>query len=363
MDHRARRARLRTALETAGLAGLWVTAAADLRWLTGFAGSNGAVLVRVDGPATLATDPRYEGRVTTTHDLDVVIDRDLFAVVVDALADERTGPVGFDPTAASHASALTWFERAGRDRLVAHPGLVSDLRRTKDAAEIARLERACELTVQAWRQVVVSALDASSLVGSSERDVAIAIERRMVDLGADGIAFDSIVATGPNGARPHHEPTDRVIDDGDLVTTDIGALVDGYHADFTRTVLVGEHPSDDRLAQVHDVVVAAQAAGIEALVAGSPIVAADRAARAVVTEAGWGDEFVHGVGHGVGLQVHEDPLIALAGDEVARAGMVVTIEPGVYVPGVGGVRIEDTVVITPDGPRSLTIAPVGIGGH
>ncbi len=232
------------------------------------------------------------------------------------------------------------------------------LRVVKDADEVARLQRACALTVAAWRDVVVEGLADNTLVGRTEREVATAIERRMVDLGADGVAFDSIVAAGPNGAVPHHAPGERPIGPGEFVTTDIGALVDGYHADFTRTV-VTEGPASDTLRTVHELVRAAQQAGIDALRVGAPIVGVDTAARDVIDAAGRGDEFVHGVGHGVGLVIHEDPIIALAGDEPLQAGMCVTVEPGVYLPGVGGVRIEDTLVVTEQGPRHLTVAATG----
>nr|WP_274388247.1 aminopeptidase P family protein [Salsipaludibacter albus] len=340
-------------LATEGLAGLWVTGAADLAWLTGFTGSNGAVFVRADGRHLLATDARYAGRVDDTDDLEVRIDRDLFAPVATAVSD-GLGPVAFDPTAVSHARARTWSERTG-DALVARTGLVGGLRLVKDDAEVGRLARACDLTVAAWRVEVVAA--GTDLVGVTERELATRIERTMVDLGADGVAFPSIVAAGTNGAVPHHEPTDRPIRAGELVTTDIGARVDGYHADFTRTVAVGE--VDDDLLAVHALVERAQAAGVAAVRVGEPVVELDTVARRVITEGGHGDAFVHGVGHGVGLEVHEDPIIALATTDRLSAGMVLTIEPGIYLPGHGGVRIEDTLVVTDDGPRVLTDAPTG----
>lgn len=355
MDFAARRARLAAACAEADLDGIYVTDPADLAWATGFTGSNGALLVGADGRGVFTTDPRYEGRVAATDLLEVHIDRDLFAMVVDAAGPDQR--IAFDPVAVTHARALTWLERLG-GRIVARGGIVTGLRRRKDAAEVARLARAGALTVAAWQEVVVAGIADGSLVGRSERAIATAIERRMVDLGADGIAFDSIIASGPNGAVPHHEPGERRIGAGDLLTSDIGALVDGYHADFTRTVALGDSVDPEVLA-VHDVVASAQRAGIDALRPGSRIVDVDTAAREVVRAAGYGEQFVHGVGHGVGLVIHEDPIIALAGDELLETGMVVTVEPGVYLAGRGGVRIEDTLVVTEDGPRSLTPAPTG----
>ncbi len=357
-DHAGRRARVAAGLADDVVAALYVTDPADLAWLTGFTGSNGAVLVRADGRSTLCTDARYEGRVAAAADLDLHVDRDLFAPVVAALA-ELDGPVAFDPSAVTHARALTWLERAG-DRLVADAGRVAAQRQVKDAAELARLEHACDLTVQAWEQAVVAPARRGELVGRTEREVAMAIERAMVDLGADGVAFDSIVAGGPNGAIPHHEPGDRPLAAGELVTTDVGALVDGYHADFTRTIAVSDDPVDPDLATIHDLVTRAQQAGIAALVVGRPVVDVDTRAREVITDAGHGDHFVHGVGHAVGLVIHEDPIIALASTDELVTGMVLTVEPGVYLPGQGGVRIEDTLVVTQDGPRALTRAPTGL---
>ncbi len=335
----------------------YVNDAADLAWLTGFTGSNGAVLVRAGGRSTLATDARYAGRVAEAADLDLHIDRDLFAPVLAALG-EVEGEVGFDPTAVSHARAGTWLERAG-ERLVPRAGLVAGLRVVKDDAEVARLVRACELTVRAWEVEVVGPARAGSLAGTTERELATRIERRMVDLGADGVSFDSIVASGPDGAIPHHEPTNRPLQAGEFVTTDIGAKVDGYHADFTRTIAVSDDPVADDLARVHDLVVRAQAVGVAALVVGDPVVDVDTLARDLITDGGHGDHFVHGVGHGVGLAIHEDPLIALATTDRLVAGMVLTVEPGIYLPERGGVRIEDTVVVTSSGPRVLTAAPTG----
>jgi len=357
IDHASRRARVADVVADDDLAGLYVTDPADLAWLTGFTGSNGAVLVRADGRTVFATDARYAGRVAAADDLDIAIDRDLFAPVVAALGD-GDGTIAFDPVAVTHARARTWLERAG-DRLVARGGQVADLRVVKDDAEVARLARACDLTVAAWEAEVVAPARAGILAGTTERALATRIERRMVDLGADGIAFDSIVAAGPNGAIPHHEPTDRPLRDGEFVTTDIGARVDGYHADFTRTIAVSDQPVDDDLVAVHGLVTRAQAAGVAAVVVGEPVVDVDTVARDLITEGGHADHFVHGVGHGVGLVIHEDPFIALATTDRLVAGMVLTVEPGIYLPERGGVRIEDTVVVTESGPRILTAAPTG----
>jgi Xaa-Pro aminopeptidase len=173
----------------------------------------------------------------------------------------------------------------------------------------------------------------------------------MREAGADGMAFDPIVAFGESAAEPHHHPSDRTLRPGDVVKTDFGALVAGYHADMTRTVAFGAVAAE--LRDIRDLVFAAQAAGIAAVRPGASISDIDRAARAVIEDAGRGPNFPHGLGHGVGLDIHEDPFIRRVSDEVLPVGAVVTVEPGVYVPGLGGVRIEDSVEVTADGGRPL----------
>ncbi|MFU8840013.1 MAG: M24 family metallopeptidase [Nitriliruptoraceae bacterium] len=357
-DHAARRTRLRELLtgERAGL--LLVTEPRNVRYLTGFTGSNGQLLLGPDEASTrLITDQRYDGRAATeAGDLERVLDRDPIGVALGRMAEDA--PAARLVVEADH---LTWATarlleaRAGEVgvEVVATAGLVAGLRLVKDDAEVARLDAACTITTEAlaWtlEQVVAP--------GVTERAVATALERRFVDLGADGIAFPSIVAAGPNGAVPHHEPGERPLRRGELVTIDCGALVDGYHADHTRTVALGT-PADPELLAVHRTVEAAQAAGREAVRAGAIAADVDAAARAVIVEAGYGDAFVHGTGHGVGLDIHEAPAVAQGSTATLRPGIVLTVEPGIYLPGRGGVRIEDTVVVTAEPPaRVLTDTP------
>jgi Xaa-Pro aminopeptidase len=181
------------------------------------------------------------------------------------------------------------------------------------------------------------------------------LDTTMRRLGAAGVSFETIVASGPNGARPHHRPADRTIVEGDLVVIDFGALVDGYHSDMTRTFSVGEASATQR--RMLDVVAEAQAAGVAAVVEGVAASEVDAACRRVIAEAGWEDAFSHGTGHGVGLLIHEDPRVGRQSTAMLTAGHVVTVEPGVYLPDHGGVRIEDTVLVTADGCRTLTLAP------
>ena len=265
------------------------------------------------------------------------------------------------------AAAVSW-QRARRLRealpgvqVVPTAGQVEALREVKDAGEVAALRRACAVGDEAF-----AALCERLVKGMSERDAAVTLERAMVDLGAEAVAFSTIVASGPNGARPHHRPGGRVLAAGDLITCDFGATVDGYHSDMTRTVALGRCPPV--LAAVYELVRGAQQAGLEAVVAGAQTDAVDAACRTVIADAGHAERFVHGTGHGVGLEVHEAPFLrpgpgsappaVTAGTSVTlRAGMTVTVEPGVYLPGLGGVRIEDCVLVTPDGADVLTRTP------
>lgn len=356
MDHAARRDRVRAQLaSTETTTGGWFLATdpVSVRYLGGFSGSNGQVLI---GPEPsddrLVTDRRYEQRAAVEcPGLAVELSRDPVEIALAA----ATGGV-----LVAEAAHLSWDagqrvrERAaGRHvEVVPSTGLVERLRLIKDAGEVARLERACQLSVDGlgWLLAEVVA------PGRSERALAVALERRFIDLGADGVAFPSIVASGPNAAVPHHAPTTRELADGDVLTLDCGAVVDGYHADLTRTVALGH--LDGQLRDVHDVVRAAQLAGREAALAGVPAGDVDHAARATIEAAGWGESFVHGTGHGVGLEVHEAPAVAQDAPATLEACMALTVEPGVYLPGLGGVRIEDTIVVTADGgPRTLTDIP------
>jgi Xaa-Pro aminopeptidase len=240
-----------------------------------------------------------------------------------------------------------WFPGSS---LVATAGLVEDLRAVKDPGEIARIRAACSIADRALAEVRPTLLDRPT-----EREFARELDHRMRTLGATDTSFETIVASGPNGARPHHRPSDRTVVEGDLVVIDFGALVDGYCSDMTRTFVVGEPtPIQQRML---DVVTASQAAGVAAVAAGVAASAVDAACRSVIDEAGWGDAFTHGTGHGVGLDIHEAPRVARTSTATLVPGHIVTVEPGVYLEQHGGVRVEDTVVVTEGGAEPLTRAP------
>ena len=347
MDHAARRARLRALLEAAGCEALLVTAPTDVRYLSGFSGSNGAIIVRLDAQDDLlVTDARYRERV---HDLDVPqvsIERRLEAV----LSALGTVPLGVDAEHVTLAQARRFEAARGGAALVATSGLVAGLRVTKDAGEVARLRRACAIT-----RDVLAAIGADGVPpGRTEREIARDVERGFLDRGADGVAFPTIVAAGLSGASPHHEAGDHVPLPGELVTIDCGAEVDGYRADMTRTFALEGRRVPEQLQEVHAVVDAANAAGRAAARVDGAVSEVDLAARAVVTDAGYGEAFVHPTGHGIGLAVHEAPLVHQGSADSLLTGTTFTVEPGIYLPGVGGVRIEDSLVVLGDAVDVMT---------
>lgn len=359
MDVAGRAARLHVGLDEAGCEALLVTHLTNVRYLTGFTGSAALLVVDDDG-MLLVTDGRYEEQATgelaaagVNAQLEVGRTGELQRqLVTERLSRSRR--VGLE---ADHVSWTDqrryeehWFPQT---ELVATSGLVEALRVRKDPGEIARIEAACAIADSALA-AVRPLLDE----GHTESAFALALDTEMRRQGADDVSFETIVATGPNGSRPHHTPGARRIERGDLVVVDFGALVDGYHSDMTRTVAVGGAGAlDDTQRRMVAVVTEAQAAGVAAVRAGRSTRDVDAACRAVIDDAGWGDAFVHGTGHGVGLDIHEAPGVSASSDATLAAGHVVTVEPGVYLPGHGGVRVEDTVVVTGSGCRTLTCAP------
>lgn len=326
---------------------LLVTDRTNVRWLTGFTGSAGHVYVPTEGEALLVTDGRYTERAgEEAPDWTVVIDRTW------GWLGEHHRP---DASLAVEADVMPWeVVRTLTDLGVAAAlqptsGLVATLRQIKDDDEIALLRRACEITAQAFDHAL-----GWLQPGLTEVEVAQRLIADMVAAGADGSAFDPIVASGPNGSRPHHSPGQRVLASGDLVTMDFGALVAGYHADMTRTVALGTVDLAQR--RIYDLVHAAQQAGVAAALDGADVVEVDRACRQLIAKAGHGEHFEHGTGHGVGLGLHETPFLGPTSAGTLRDRMTVTVEPGVYVPGLGGVRIEDVVLVTTTGADRLTQA-------
>jgi Xaa-Pro aminopeptidase len=344
----ARRARLGALIAEREADAALITRLVNVRYLTGLASSNAALLVWADGSALLATDSRYAGTAAkVAPDLTTVIERTIAPRLVETAAEAGVKRLAVE---AHDITVERFAELAARDHGTELPPLghaVEELRMVKDDAEIALLTRACEITDAAF-QAVLPLLRP----GVTEREIAIALERHMVDLGAERPAFDSIVAAGPNGAIPHHEPTDRPLERGDLVTMDFGARYGGYHADMTRTVGIGTLA--DWQQDLYDLVRTAQQNAVNAALPDAEYKDVDAAARDLITEAGHGEDFAHGLGHGVGLEIHESPFFGpnATGRLVDR--VPITSEPGVYLAQRGGVRIEDTLVVRAGGPELLT---------
>lgn len=329
-----------------GLDALIVSSLIGVRWLTGFTGTNGACIV-TPGERLLLTDFRYLVQAAEqVEGFEVVrAGRDLLG---DVAARLPRGQVGFDDADLSVKAHRHLAERTDTGVALAPAGgILERLREVKDAGEQRRIAAAAELATDAFESIL-----ADGLAGRTERAVAIELEHRMRLAGAQDPSFPSIVAAGAHGALPHAEPRDVEIPAGVLVTIDWGACLDGYCSDCTRTVATGELGERERA--VYDLVLRAQRAALAAVVPGRGCAAVDAVARDAIEAAGYGEQFGHGLGHGVGLEVHEGPRLAKSAEGELRAGSVVTVEPGVYLPGELGVRIEDLVVVADDGPRVLT---------
>ncbi len=339
-----------------------VTDLNNVRYLSGFTGSNGALLVFADDhDPVLATDGRYRTQAAEqAPGLEVAIERALGRHLVGRAASAGVGKLGFESNVVTvdGFDALTseLDEKKGTTELVRAAGTVEALREVKDAGEVALLRLACEAADAALTDLVERG---GLRPGRTEREVSRELEALMFDHGADAVSFETIVAAGPNSAIPHHRPTDAVLAQGDFVKIDFGALVAGYHSDMTRTFVLGR--AADWQLEIYQLVAEAQRAGREALRAGAGLRDVDAAARRLIVDAGYGEQFSHGLGHGVGLQIHEAPGIGATSAGTLQAGSVVTVEPGVYLPGRGGVRIEDTLVVasetTPETPKGSGHTP------
>jgi Xaa-Pro aminopeptidase len=316
---------------------LLVTNLVNVLYLTGFDSSNAALLVEPDR-ARLFTDFRYIENARAVEGVQAVQTK---RSLIGWLGENLSGRIGFE------ADVLPWsFAEQLREEgieLVPRRGLVEQLRAVKDEGELDTFRRACAITDRMFERLV----DEVRFVGRRERDVAWDITRLYHEEGADEAAFEAIVGSGPTGARPHARAGDKIIEAGELVVIDTGANVGGYVSDYTRTLATGE--LDGEMREAYDVVLAAQQAGLEAIRAGVAGVDADAAARGVIEESDFAGTFGHGLGHGLGLDVHESPRLSTESSDTLAAGNLVTVEPGVYLEGRFGIRIEDDVIVTEDG--------------
>jgi Xaa-Pro aminopeptidase len=344
---RGRGDRLEAVLGERELDRMLVTDLVNVRYLTGFTGTNGAAICG-PGVRVFLTDFRYTERAAAE-----VSEWECVTLAGDwlgGIAERLSGKVGFEDDHVSVRTLTKLEEKFGEGtEAVAAGGAVEGLRRVKDEGELAAIAEASKLADAALKATLEG-----GFLGKTERAVAEAFENH-VRAGGGTLSFDTIVAAGPNGAQPHAEPGDRVIGEGELIVFDMGAKLDGYCSDGTRTYATGDPGEEGR--RVYETVLAAQQASLEAIRPGEKGEDIDAAARKVIDEAGHGDHFGHGLGHGVGLDIHEGPRLSLRSDDVLAVNEVVTVEPGIYLAGDLGVRIEDLVVVTEDGLRNLSSLP------
>ena len=335
-----------------GVEALVVTTLPNVRYLTGFTGSAAVLVVTADG-ALLTTDGRYR----TQSAEQVAAAGAHVDITIGGLGDQRAAAsaflsslplIGLEADNVSWSGQRAWAGLLTQGELVPTSNVVEGLREVKDAAEIARMERAAAIADAALYEVLPM-----MSTGVTEEEFGLALDTAMRRGGAESVAFETIVAAGENSAKPHHHPGSRPIRIGDPVVVDFGATYEGYRSDMTRTFCVGAEPEGD-MARVFAVVGASQAAGAAAVRPGISTKEIDTVCRDIIAEAGWADRFEHGTGHGVGLDIHEAPTVSQLGTAILAPGFVVTVEPGVYLPGTGGVRVEDTLVVTEDGARALT---------
>lgn len=351
MDRAARLARVRAAMANAGCDGLIVTKPINVRWLSGFSGSNATAVITGDS-FTIVTDGRYQSQIAeqltaANVSAEVAITREPQAALTAALADcQNLGLEADHVTWSTQRQFSEWFEPR---QLIPTSELVEAERRIKDDGEIARLKLAASIADRALAQVRPELNERQT-----ELDIARRLDGVMMDLGADEVSFATIVAAGPNSAKPHATPSDRVIEAGDMVVIDFGAKVDGYGSDMTRSFLIGDPTPEQQ--HVFDAVIESQAAGVAAVRAGAEELAIDRACREALAKYDLAEAFIHGTGHGLGLEIHETPFLSVRSTGTVQSGYVITVEPGVYLPELGGIRIEDSVVVTDSGCEPITLS-------
>ena len=342
---------VRQILQSEGLDALLFFALPNIRYLCGFTGSDGVLFITTEESIFL-TDSRYQTQalqqVEAQH---CVCYQNKFSGIVDELSKRSVRRVGFDAESVTVAAFNELEKTAPGDiEWIALTEQLRPLRACKSEPELNALQAAADLNCKAFEQILPLLQP-----GTSERRIALELEFVLKRLGGEANAFDFIVASGQRGALPHGIASDKVLQAGELVTIDFGTRVDGYYSDETVTLALGK--VDGNLRQIFEIVLKAHDLALEAVQPGMRIPELDAVARDYITTQGYGDYFGHGLGHGVGLEIHEYPAVSYRTDAILQEGMVITIEPGIYLPGVGGVRIEDTVVVTAEGYRALTSIP------
>ncbi len=342
-------ARFRDWMEAEDLGAMLISSEANLRWLTNYSGE-GLLVIDAEG-LLICTDSRYAAQaVEETQEVEVTADGAHLQQAMDRLNECGAARVGFERAHLSYASYEKLLGTVEDSKLVPCADEIRHMRMVKDSDEIDRIRRAAGIADDAfrhWREALTP--------GVVEREAALELHRLMVLAGADRPSFDIIVASGPNGAKPHARPGSREICAGEPVVVDWGAAVDGYCSDCTRTIILGEPHRRSR--ELWQTVREAQITALEGLSAGMECREVDALARDLLRDRGWESEFGHGLGHGVGLQVHEAPAVSQKSEDELAPGMIITIEPGVYIDGWGGVRLEELVLVTEEGASALTNAP------
>ena len=355
MDTSERLKKLRSHLQEVGCDALFVTKLINIRYLTGFTGSAGKLWV-TEEKAALFTDGRYAEQApaeTEGGEIEVVIQVQGFDKTLSELSSGATR-LGLE------AASITWEQQnqiaewLPSVQLVPTSGVVEKLREIKDPEELDHMKEAASIADKA-----LAIATEMFVPGTTEKQLAAVLDHEMRNNGASDRSFETIVAGGPNSALPHARPTDRPFENGDLVICDFGALVNGYHSDMTRSFRIGASEEGQENEILH-IVLAAQQEGLKTVVNGAAISEVDTACRTIIEEAGYGEKFLHSTGHGVGLEIHETPGISQKAEGNLRSGQVVTVEPGIYVSGLGGVRWEDSVIVTDQGYELLTNSPKSI---
>jgi Xaa-Pro aminopeptidase len=343
--------KLRERFAGAGVEALYITNPENRFYLSGFTGTAGSLLLGLNN-SYLFTDFRYTGQAARECPDYQVIETsgESSEVLREYLTGEGITLLGLEGDYLTYNQFQTLKEKLGGVEIKTVDGLVEELRARKDKGELALIEEAVRLADEAFQEVLPLIRP-----GVSEREVALQLEYSMRRMGAEGAAFKTIVASGYRSALPHGVASARIMAPGDLVTLDFGAVYSGYHSDITRTVVLGR--PDKKQEEIYQLVLEAQMSAIESLRAGVKALDVDGAARRIIEQAGYGNQFGHSTGHGVGLSIHEKPRLSAKDQSILEEGMVVTIEPGVYLPGWGGVRIEDTVLVLDGGCRVLTRTP------
>ncbi|MFO7945449.1 MAG: Xaa-Pro peptidase family protein [Armatimonadota bacterium] len=350
INYQARRENIREWMSGEDAETFIVASENNIRYLSGFTGE-GFLLLEADG-ATVVTDSRYELQAgEEAGDLNLIVARNgHLDAVCEYIIQSAENSVAFEAEAMTYAQYEKLSEKIGAELLQSARGVVEKQRVCKDPEEIEQIRRAAEMTDEALTSLLIQLSP-----GATERETAFELQRRILNAGADDIAFDIIAASGPSAANPHAAPGQRRLCRGDMVKIDTGAKVNGYCSDITRTVFLGK--PTEQFVEIYRLVKQAQKAALAEVRAGVKACDVDATARDIISEGGYGEKFGHGLGHGVGLDVHEGPRLSGKSDDVLQKGMVVTVEPGIYIKDWGGVRIEDLVVVGDDGCEILTQTP------